>query len=617
MRAGAAVLRRLAACALGLLALAGAPGAAAELVPIDHGLLRAAAEPAQAVELPHKIYRPQRVFSPYRLEATFDVPEPLLARRAVLQLASWPDGGRIELNGFEIADEPTSTADKVVRNLRPFLFVLPRDLLRAHDNRLVMSWGSRETLVLVPRLQVGAREVLEPLHQRQLFWDLTVVQASLVFAAVVAVVMLGVWWRQQGRDPPLEYLLIGASALGWIVFNTALLWTPVAAEWFLWRRMVGFAGIGAFVMGMWISLVRLGGWSSRAFEWLCGAWVGLGPLLMGAGFLVTGATHLRVVEMVWAVGAAGLGLVPLVVLLRAVLRAPTTRLATLLGVVLVAVGLAAREALIYVFRDPIGTVHIGIQVLAPVWLAAACGILVQDFVRSLREAEAQRAALDRRLAEREAELARLHARERELATDEERRRIMQDMHDGLGSQLVSSLALAESGELTPAQTAELLRACIDDLRLAIDTLGEGRIDLGVAAGNLRFRMEPRLRSAGMKVRWDMSRLPDSLDLPGSTALPVLRVMQEALANATRHAGARSLQVGLACEGGELLLEVADDGHGFDPRHHAPGKGLPGMQKRARALGAQLELESTPQGTRVRLRLPLPPGGQPAGEAATA
>lgn len=598
--------RLLAAVALFCLALLGIPAYAAEAVSIDHGLLQAAGSPAQAVTLPHRIYRPERVFARYRLEAVFDAPPALLAARTVLQLDSWPDGGRIELNGVEIADEPTSTPALVVRNLHPFLFVLPRELLRAHDNRLVMSWGSRETLVLVPRMQIGERALLEQLHQRQLFWDLTVVQASLVFAAVVAVVMLGVWWRQQGRDPPLEYLLIGASALGWIVFNTALLWSPVAAEWFLWRRMVGFAGIGAFVMGMWVSLVRLGGWSSPAFEWVCGGWVLLGPLLMGVGFALTGATHLRVVEMMWAVGAAGLGLVPLVVLLRAAAKAPTPRIATLLGVVFVGVGLAAREALIYVFRDPIGTVHIGIQVLAPVWLAAACGILVQDFVRSLREAEAQRAALDRRLAEREAELARLHARERELATDEERRRIMQDMHDGLGSQLVSSLALAESGELTAAQTAELLRACIDDLRLAIDTLGEGRIDLGVAAGNLRFRMEPRLRSAGMKVRWDMSRLPDTLSLPGTEALPVLRVMQEALANATRHAGAKALQVGLACEGNHLVLEVADDGRGFDLQHHAPGKGLAGMQKRARALGAQLELESTPQGTRVRLRVPLPP-----------
>ena len=244
------------------------------------------------------------------------------------------------------------------------------------------------------------------------------------------------------------------------------------------------------------------------------------------------------------------------------------------------------------------------------WLATACAIVVQDFVGSLRQAQAQSAVLDRRLAERESELALVyqnqHARERARATDDERARITQDMHDGLGSQLVSSLALAERGQLSAAQTAELLRGCIDDLRLAIDTLGEGQVDLGLVAGNLRFRMEPRLRAAGLKVQWDMSHLPSELGLAGSVVLPLLRVLQEALANAIKHAGASELLVRLACENGALTLEVADNGRGYDMAHHAPGKGLAGMQKRARGLGAELVMHSTAHGTRVVLTLPLAP-----------
>jgi hypothetical protein len=379
------------------LALACICSTAQPLVEIPRGTLQAEGGTAHEVGLPHKVYRPQRVFAPYRFEASFSVDSRLSEVRAMLQLDSWPDGGRILINGVEVANLATSSEQLVVRYLRPFAFLLPVGLLLPGENRLVMEWGSRETLVLVTRLRVGPRSAIEAQFERQLFWEYTAVQASLVFAAVVALVTLGVWWQQRRRGAPPEYLLIGIGALGWIVFNSALLWSPVPADWFHWRRVIGITGIGLFVLGMWVCLARLAGAPMRRFEAFAALWVAAGPVLLTVGHAITGATHLPTFEAVWSVGAAGLGLVPLVVLLRAVLRAPTPRLALLLGFALVALALAVREAAIYLLRDPIGTLHLGLQVLAPLWLATACGILVQDFVRSLRAAQAQREALDLQL----------------------------------------------------------------------------------------------------------------------------------------------------------------------------------------------------------------------------
>jgi signal transduction histidine kinase len=254
--------------------------------------------------------------------------------------------------------------------------------------------------------------------------------------------------------------------------------------------------------------------------------------------------------------------------------------------VAVAMLLAVREAGIYVLRDPIGTVHLGLQLLAPLWLGVAAAVLVQDFVQAARAAALERAAMDLRLAD--------------LAAVAERQRIMQDIHDGLGSQLVSSLSMAERGQLGPAQTAELLRSCIDDLRLAIDTLAEADVNLAVTAGDLRFRMEPRMRAAGLKLRWDTAGLPDDLLLPGT------RVLQESLSNAVKHAAASTVQVRLAVDAGALVLEVADDGCGLPATRSTRGKGLAGMAKRARVLGARLDLgpAGPAGGTCVRLMVPL-------------
>ena len=591
-----------------------ARAAATNEIRITQASLQAEGSAALSVPVPYKQYRPERSFVRMRLVASFEGNTTLAQTRSMLRLDTWADGGSIELNGVEIAEQPTTTADSVVRTLRPFVFVIPLGVLRAGRNELVMQWGSRTTLVLVPSMLIGERDVLQLRHERQLFWDHTLLQVSLVFAVVVALVTLGVWWLQRLRQAPIEYLLMGLSAMGWIVFNTAMLWSPVPALGFAWRQAGGIGGIGLFALCMWVCLARLGGWHSRWYEAVALFWGLLGPALMLGGHALTGATHMPQLEQLWVVGAAALGAVPLVILARSALRARTPRARLLLGFVGISVVLASMEAAAYIVGDPIGQRHVGAQILAPLWLATACAIVVQDFVGSLRQAQAQSAVLDRRLAEREAELALVyqnqHARERERATDDERARITQDMHDGLGSQLVSSLALAERGQLSAAQTAELLRGCIDDLRLAIDTLGEGQVDLGLVAGNLRFRMEPRLRAAGLKVHWDMSRLPTELGLPGSVVLPLLRVLQEALANAIKHAGASELLVRLACENVALTLEVADNGHGFDMAHHAPGKGLAGMQKRARGLGAELVMRSSAQGTQVVLTLPLPTAPTP-------
>ncbi|MCA9848517.1 MAG: histidine kinase, partial [Dehalococcoidia bacterium] len=98
---------------------------------------------------------------------------------------------------------------------------------------------------------------------------------------------------------------------------------------------------------------------------------------------------------------------------------------------------------------------------------------------------------------------------------------------------------------------------------------------------------------------------------------VFRIVQEALANVRRHAGARAVSVTVAAQAGELLLSVDDDGRGFDPE--LPGEdgrprfGLRTMAERAASLGGQLEVESAlDRGTRIRLRIPLAARGRRAG-----
>ena len=99
------------------------------------------------------------------------------------------------------------------------------------------------------------------------------------------------------------------------------------------------------------------------------------------------------------------------------------------------------------------------------------------------------------------------------------------------------------------------------------------------------------------------------DLPREIAIGLFRVLQEALTNAVKHSGTRSVFVTLLVAGGELRLEVADRGSGFDgvSAMESGGLGLVSMRERMTLLGGGLSIESRPgEGTRVRACVRLPP-----------
>jgi signal transduction histidine kinase len=109
-------------------------------------------------------------------------------------------------------------------------------------------------------------------------------------------------------------------------------------------------------------------------------------------------------------------------------------------------------------------------------------------------------------------------------------------------------------------------------------------------------------------------------LPIEHELQAYRIVQEAVANAVRHASAATIVIGLrSVRGSRLQIEVVDDGTGFDPRKSdGDGLGLQGMRERAAAIGGTLSLDSRPGlGTRMRLLLPLLPqhgGAEASGPA---
>ena len=334
--------------------------------------------------------------------------------------------------------------------------------------------------------------------------------------------------------------------------------------------------------------------------------------------LQSGAQAETVVGRWWVAGLIPVGLSVALVSFAAAWRQRS------LGTVMIAVAvalafLAGVHDYLVAWRSPL------LEAIAPEWsdhrffllhhganllLVVMGALLTVRFVRSLREVEDAKRTLEVRVAEREHEIAasyeRIAALQREQAATDERQRIMQDLHDGLGSQLFTSLSRAERGALDSRAMADALRRSIDEMRMAIEALASDERDFRTAFGNFCFRWEPRLREAGIVPTWAIE-LPDAvLAVSPHDALQLLRVAQEALTNVLKHARATRVRVALQQrDDGRLVLEIEDDGCGDAAPRSGGGQGQANMRSRAQRLGAQLDIAPGERGLRVRLVMPAP------------
>ena len=226
------------------------------------------------------------------------------------------------------------------------------------------------------------------------------------------------------------------------------------------------------------------------------------------------------------------------------------------------------------------------------WVMWVALLLQRHFNAGAQHERHLREQLARELAAREAELqqafdARAQA-ERERAASEQRRRLLNDLHDGLGAQLLH-LRLRAS-DMTPDELALALDACLLEMRLSVDTLADTEGDLGVLLGSWRLRVEPVLRSAGLRFDWQVRATPQLDCLRGQGALELVRGLQELLANCIRHAGAQRLIVSTEIDGPWVKLWLVDDGSGLAPGA-SPGQGRRSLTQRALRLGGHIEWHS--------------------------
>lgn len=251
-------------------------------------------------------------------------------------------------------------------------------------------------------------------------------------------------------------------------------------------------------------------------------------------------------------------------------------------------------------------------------------LIAERYSRTAAGFQALNLDLSRRVDEREQELKAafdvLREQQHHQSVANERQRIMREIHDGVGSQLVALLNMVGRPDADARALREHVQLALDEMRMAVDSLQPANDDLATVLATLRYRLQPRLEAAGIAVAWEVAELPELRELSPHLVMHVQRILLEAFTNVLKHARATRIAVRaqLSDDAKVVTLQIADDGVGFRADTPAAGagrrrggRGLDNMRSRAAAIGGQMRIEPAPGGgTCITLDLKVEQGAAP-------
>ena len=519
---------------------------------------------------------------------------------------------RVLLNGAELYQIGwRAPLDRLVNaTVQPSFVPLPAGLLaaRAQDNRLVVEVrGERMERSGLGPVQLGDQDLVHQRYRLLERWQVNGNWVMVLIGALMAVMALFLWHYLGDR----LFLLMALTAAIHMVrlLMVALEQPPLPYElYFLVHRYA----VTAYAACLCLTLENLFGFDLRRVRQAA-----YGLLLVGLPWLLL-ALYLRsaLLQNLWAGILVATAFFCLLLMTRA--SGWGRRLASEQGLVL----LVALFTFVTGLRDFLvlqlgfaGDSDIRWMVLGSLAFLSTLGwVLLRRATESMHEVEHLNATLALSVSAREVELRsafeRLRDSEHQSLLERERRRLMRDMHDGLGSQLVQALNLVRNSgaELKPDRVVAMLQQALEELRLMLDSLEPMDGDLPAILGTLRLRIGPSLEAAAIELDWQVEETPPIADLDARGVMNLFRCVQEIFANVVKHSRARRVTVRTwATAEGMIGLAIADDGVGSavalaqGASGRGAGRGLNNIRSRAELIGASVRCYDAAPGLGIEFR----------------
>lgn len=533
----------------------------------------------------------------FKLDPNKPMPNAVFFPRAIMNAHAY-------INGHWIGGVGSMTGELSRRWNYPYFFQFSPRLLKPQDNVLqIQLAGYSNYRSGLGRVWLGESESLEPLYKSAYRWQVTASMLAMIVALASGVLMI-IFSRFTLPDNGLAFL--GFAVLIFAIRNSGyfLDWAPFPH--LLWSQTVHslHAWFACLYGQFLIRYMRLELKPLRAGLWLY-------------GLTVTGLTMGYSSEAILQFTV--LFLLPIlpfffglnVVLLVYAWRKQDTEAAILGCSSLLFVLLSTRDLSIMVGALPNESVLLS-QFTGVGLFISGVWILMRRFRLMFKQLQTANESLNHELAMREKQLVHqfnvIRKIEDRRSKDEERRRIMQDIHDGVGSSLVSALNQSELRPLGQDEMRNVLQECLDDLRMAIDSLDPLSDDLLALLGNFRWRYDRRLKAAGIHLLWQVEDVPKLEGYSSRDLFDLLRIVQETFSNTLKHGQASQIQfqVMWAAASGHIVLKIHDNGVGHSLEQPTRGRGMEHIRTRAKGIGLTVEFGPGPsrQGFGITVQIPL-------------
>ncbi len=508
------------------------------------------------------------------------------------------------LNGHWIGGHGSMEGNIARHWNKPYLFQFSPDLLNSRHNVLqIQVAGYSNYRSGLGRVWIGPSELLEPIHRKTHLWQAvgSFLTSLLAFGGGVLLLVFVQAFKEER-----VFLFFGLALVVFALRNVGYFsdWTLVSQP--VWAMLVHnlhawFACLFSIFMIQYMKLP----WKGAVHcLWIYAVAATAVLTLTGHGLLL----H----NTVWWLAP----LVPIMLLLGCLLliqawKNNSVEASLIAGSAVLFISLSLRDMAIMVERLPNESQLLS-QYSGLLLFVAASYILLSRYKHLLEKLSTSNGDLHRELEKREQQLFTqfelIRKIEQQRVQDEERKRIMQDIHDGVGSSLVSALNLSDTRPLEPKEMREVLQECLDDLRMAVDSLDPQSEDLLALLGNFRWRYERRLKASGVTLNWRVKEIPTLQGYSSRDLFDLLRIVQEVFANSLKHAKADSIELKIHVDPDQehIYLHIVDNGVGMPANSIVRGRGLAHMAIRAKSLGIELYTGSGPNqtGFGVYVRIPL-------------
>ena len=460
----------------------------------------------------------------------------------------------------------------------------------------------------------GEASAVRPLYNQSYFWRNTLTIVTVLSLGLMGFVAAGIAWQQKDA---LFTIFAVAAILGMLRMVDRILPTP-PLPWPLWGGVTAAAYACHIILLARLGVQVAGQWQPYLIKPFYFS-LFISTVAAFSGFLLD-------LPIIWTATLYSLfiyGIYAVYSLTKSLIKSRTRENILILISSLAVVAAGARDLLLVRLALSSDITHSVVPQALLVLVMAMGWVVVERYSMQVKRYRSLNESLEERVADRERELEKTFVAIRQQsesnATLIERARIMRDIHDGVGAQLVGLLnavkrnSHTEFNATSAEQIEQMASSALDELRMAVDALQPVNGDIATVLATLRYRLQQRLKDAGIEVIWNVEDLPLLDKLTPSAVLDIQRILLESFTNVIRHAQATQLKVsgGVIVSGDQthslIRLSVEDNGIGMSAGE-SEGHGIRNMKLRSKVVGANFSIESpmpgsANPGTRINLDWP--------------